>query len=341
MQEHEAALADEIASAGPDVASVLAAAARLGPRVPRPGVDTLARLRVFAAIAERDVSTARVVEPHLDALAILAEAGLPAGEGSWGVFAAEAPGSRLQLGPDGTLSGVKPWCSLAGALDSALVTAWVDDERRGLFAVELRRATATVTDVPWHARGLTAVVSSPVRFDRAEAVPVGEPGWYLRRPGFAWGGIGVAACWWGGARPLLQRLLERTASTSDTLALARIGRAHRAMATAAESLAAAASAIDRAATGPTDRDTESIRAHRVRGVVADAVAEVLSACQDVLGPGPAVFDAEYARRTADLALYAAQYHRGRDDASLARTLARAVAADPSAANPQLTSPAGP
>ena len=80
---------------------------------------------------------ARVVEAHTDALAILREAGHDDVDGTWGVFAAEAPGARLDaVAVDGgyRLSGTKPWCSLADRLDHALVTAHVGEQRQ-LFRV--------------------------------------------------------------------------------------------------------------------------------------------------------------------------------------------------------------
>ncbi len=50
----------------------------------------------LAAVAAVDVALARTVEPHLDALGILAQAGVAVPAGSTrGVFAAEAPGARL------------------------------------------------------------------------------------------------------------------------------------------------------------------------------------------------------------------------------------------------------
>ena len=73
------------------------------------------------------------------------------------MWAAEGPGVRLraEATPDGcTLTGRKPWCSLAADLSHALVTAWVDDERRQLFAVDLRQPGVTVVDAPWVPRGL-------------------------------------------------------------------------------------------------------------------------------------------------------------------------------------------
>src|SRR6202007_1246568 len=109
------------------------------------------------------------------------------------------------------LTGVKPWCSLAGRLDAALVTAHVGDGRQ-LFRVSLRQLTVTTKPRgPSVARGLRNVTSAAVRFDGPPADPVGAPGWYLARPGFAWGGMGVAACWHGGARGLQATLLRMSA----------------------------------------------------------------------------------------------------------------------------------
>ena len=53
---------------------------------------------------------------------------------TWGVYAAEGPGVRLEAVDDGDgwrLSGTKPWCSLAGVLDAALVTAHLAGGGRG------------------------------------------------------------------------------------------------------------------------------------------------------------------------------------------------------------------
>jgi len=120
----------------------LALAADLGTSLPIPGRgQTRRRWQLLADVGAVDLTVARVLEAHTDALAILAEAGQPPPTGSWGVFAAEAPGVRLEASPSGTdvtLHGTKPWCSLAGKLDHALVTAHVGDDR-GLFAVDLRQ----------------------------------------------------------------------------------------------------------------------------------------------------------------------------------------------------------
>ncbi|GAA2059485.1 acyl-CoA dehydrogenase [Leifsonia soli] len=289
--------------------------------VPLPGAGrTEERFRTLSHIAAIDLTAARVLEPHLDALAILAEAGLPRPEAgtTWGVFAAEAPGTALEAVPrdDGwTLAGVKPWCSLGGRLTHALVTARVGEDRR-MFAVDLRQDAVTAEPNAWVARGLAEVESGPLRFEGATAEPVGEAGWYLERPGFRWGGIGVAACWWGGCVRLFRALADRAAAPGNPLLAARVGELYRALESARIQLDRAAGLID----AGVDGDDAAVLSHTVRGAVANAVAQTLAAVRDLLGPAALAFDEGHARRVADLELYAAQYHRGRDDESLAKRI---------------------
>lgn len=315
---------EEVAAESPGrVGPLLDALSHVAPdAVPLPGGGrTAERFGTLSRVAAIDLTAARVLEPHLDALAILAEAGLPhpATGTTWGVFAAEAPGAALRAvqGADGwTLDGVKPWCSLGGRLTHALVTARVGDERQ-MFAVDLRQDAVTAEPTAWVARGLAEVESGPLRFDGATAEPVGTAGWYLDRPGFRWGGIGVAACWWGGCLPLFRSLVERAAAPGNPLLAARVGELYRALESPRLLLERAAAAIDAGAQG----DDAAALAHTVRGSVADGVVLTLAAVRDLLGPAALAFDEGHARRTADLELYVSQYHRGRDDESLAKRLA--------------------
>ena len=281
---------------------------------------------VLANTALQDVAAARILEPHLDALAILSDAESPeltaidADAGStWGVFAAEGRGMRLEATRDGdawSITGTKPWCSLAGRLSHALVTAHLDGGERGLFAVDLRSTGVSPHDGPWVARGLSGIVSAAVDFDAAAAVPVGGPGWYLERPGFAWGGIGVAACWWGGAIGLLEWLAAAASATDDPLTAMHLGAADAALWGARATLADAADRADgRTGIAPT------VIAGRARSVVATAVEQALLHSAHGLGPGPLTSDEAYARRVADLQVYVRQHHAERDDASLGRKVA--------------------
>lgn len=301
--------------------------------------------QLLASTAFLDVATARILEPHLDALRILAEArrdGEPVdlsslgvdASSTWGVFAAEGPGVRLTAreGDRGwILSGTKPWCSLAASLTHALVTAWVDDDRRGLFAVRLRSPRVTCHEGPWVARGLSRIVSAPIDLDDAPAIPVGEPGWYLSRRGFAEGGGGVAAAWWGAACALLVPLHEAArAERADQIALLHLGEADAALSAARASLIIAAEDFshgdrDRDRDRDGDGDGDALAASRVRTIVARAAEQALRSADHALGPAPLVRDEAHARRVADLGLYLRQHHGERDTARIGRDLARGPA----------------
>ncbi|MEO3935229.1 acyl-CoA dehydrogenase [Dermatophilaceae bacterium Soc4.6] len=339
--ESQALVADATTVVGAGPAQWLSLAQQWGPRLPLPGHgQTLLRWELLASVGAVDLSIARTLEPHADALAILAEAGLPTPDGprpgqpgvspddaerTWGVYAAEGPPPRLEAsrrdavaGP-WLLTGTKPWCSLAGHVTDALVTAWLDGEQtRGLFAVSLRAAEVHPEPVAWVSRGLTDIVSAPVTFDGATAHLVGSPGWYLGRDGFAWGGIGVAAVWFGAAVALARRLRSPAVRRPpDQLHLAHLGAVDVALTGARCALAEAAAAVDGGhAGGPAGE----LLALRVRGVVADAVDRVLRHVDRALGPGPLTQEEEHARRVADLQIYRRQHHAERDDATLGARL---------------------
>jgi alkylation response protein AidB-like acyl-CoA dehydrogenase len=314
----------------PDVHRALELAAELTEVVPVPGGGrTAERWTLLATLAAADLTIARVVEAHLDAVAILAEArqaGVsPAGparleRATWGVFAAEGPGARLvahQEGGSWVLDGTKPWCSLAGRLSHALVTAHVDDGRR-LFAVALDDSGVRVEPRAWHARGLVDVPSGPVRFDSVRAWPVGETGWYLRRPGFAHGGVGVAACWFGGAVAVARSMAEAASRRPpDQLATWHLGMVDLALQGCRTAFADAAPRVDR---GEADGAVGEVLALRVRSAVAEAAEQVLTHAGHALGPAPLALDETHARRVADLTLYLRQHHAERDVARLGELL---------------------
>ncbi len=140
--------------------SAVALARELGAELPAPGVGrTRDRWSALASLGAIDLTVARVAEPHLDALAILAEAGHPdlgddalarslgrvrrRGRQRAAACAAAADPERRDAAAAAErladLDGDKPWCSLAEVVDHALVTAWIDEDQRGLFAVSLRQ----------------------------------------------------------------------------------------------------------------------------------------------------------------------------------------------------------
>lgn len=309
------------------VAAAFSAAAVSGRLdLPLPGHGhTMERWAAFASLAEEDLSLARLSEGHADALAILAELGgpRPAAGSRWGVWAAQPPGPGLragQAGPDGRgwrLQGTKQYCSGARTCTHALVTAAADDGTR-LFAVD----TDGLKPGPgsWPATGMAGSDTLDVSFADIPAEPVGGPGAYSGRPGFAHGGVGVAACWYGGARGIGRTLLD-AARRRDVgpHALAHLGAVDIALRSAQHALRGAADEID---ADPGDRrDAGRGRALRVRAHVEAAAAEVMSRVGRALGAGPLCHDEAHSRRVADLTVYLRQHHAERDLAQLGALVA--------------------
>jgi len=309
------------------VGEALALAEQLGASNPAPGrAGTRDLWEALATLGAYDLALARAVEPHLDAVAIMAAAD-SALAGSWGVFAAEGGDDPLRarrVGEGWLLTGTKPWCSLADRLDRALVTAGVDEggERR-LFAVALADAradgTALADTSAWVARGLTEIPSGSVHFKDAPATAVGDPDWYTARPGFAWGGIGVAACWFGGAVGVARTVRAAVRERHDPHGEAHLGAIDEAVQSARRALEEAAALAE--APTPLDREQVRLLAKRVRATVARCVDEVLHRAGRALGPAPLALDAVHAKRVADLQLYVRQHHAERDLASLGRSIA--------------------
>ncbi len=293
-------------------------------RLPLPGSGrTRERWAGFAALAEEDLSLARLGEGHADAVAILAELGgpEPVAGSRWGVWAASPPGPGLHArrGTSGawTLRGVKQYCSGARACTHALVTAAAEDGVR-LFAVTTGALRPELSS--WPAAGMAGSDTLDVDFDGIRAVPVGGPGGYTNRPGFSHGGVGVAACWYGGARAVGRTLLA-AAQQRDVgpHALAHLGAVDVTLLTARSALSGAADEID---ADPGDhKEAGRVRALRVRALVEAAATEVMGRVGRALGAGPLCHDGEHSRRVADLTVYLRQHHAERNQAELGALVA--------------------
>lgn len=284
---------------------------------------TAERWQLLGLLAEDDIVAARIAEAHVDAVTILHElGGKPPESGQlWGVWAAESPDAVLTATAAGngavTLTGTKAWCSGAGFCTHALVTAQLVDGTWNLFAVTITDPAVKPLPSTWWNAGMAGSDTRSVQFTNAHAVPVGEPGDYLNRPGFWHGAIGVAACWLGGARRVSEPLYRcaRTKS-ADSHALAHLGAVDAAIAAGDALLASAAARID---SDPFDRtDTAQLVARRVRAVVEHAADEAITRTARALGPGPLCQDGRHAQRVADLTIYIRQSHAERDLSELGR-----------------------
>ncbi|OBG36342.1 acyl-CoA dehydrogenase [Mycobacterium alsense] len=288
---------------------------------------TAERWQRLARLAEEDVVAARIAEAHVDAVAILHElGGKPPDSGQlWGVWAAESCDAKVvatEISDGATiLDGTKVWCSGAGFCSHALVTARLDDGRRGLFAVTVSEPAVKALPTTWWNVGMAGSDTRAVQFSNAPAVAVGDPDEYFGRPGFWHGAIGVAACWLGGARRVAEPLYRcATSESADAYSLAHLGAVDAALAAGDAILAMAAAQID---SDPFDRsDTAQLLAHRARTVVEHAADEAITRTGRALGPGPLCQDGRHAQRVADLTIYIRQSHAERDLAELGRLAGR-------------------
>lgn len=287
------------------------------------GGSTAARWAQLTEWCRRDVSVGRLLEAHADADAILAEIdGTRAGRDEWwGVWASEPPHPILDAAHDASgwrLGGTKAWCSGASMCTHALVTARVDGQPR-LFAVDLREPGVTPGRGGWRNPGMAATDTEAVTFDGVPARVVGAADRYLDRAGFWHGGIGVAACWFGGALAVAEPLRARArGGRADSHQLAHLGAIDVAVSATRWALASAATEVD---SGPLDRRSAQVRAFRVRGLVERTASEVIDRVGRALGAAPLASDADHARNVADLFVYIRQSHAERDLATLGELVA--------------------
>jgi hypothetical protein len=301
-----------------------------GLSVPLPGAGrTPERFDVLSDCASADLSVGRLVEGHLDAVAILSEAGQPVSDSdvTYGVWAARSSSGGVTAVEESDgwyLAGSKAFCSGSTLLDRALVTADTADGYR-LFDIDIATQVVAVAPHSWPAVGMADSQSETLEFGGPAVPParaIGGPGFYLERPGFWHGAIGVAACWYGGAAGLVTHLLRTVAPESGDAVLAELGHAVAHVGAMRRLIADAAEQID---ADPTDKRQQArTDALTVRHAVHHGARAVLEHVAAAGGARPLCHDPAQARRAADLYVYLAQHHGPQD----AVALGRAALSDP-------------
>jgi alkylation response protein AidB-like acyl-CoA dehydrogenase len=297
---------------------------------PSPGHgNTGERFTSLGQLAAEDLSVARLVEAHADAVAICTEGGrADIAKGALGVWASDGPASRVgavRVQNGWRLDGTKQFCSGSTIVDRALITAHAPDGLR-LFAILLDQPGVEVDTSGWVTQAFTGTGTGVVRLSLR--IPgdaaVGDPGFYVTRPGFWHGAIGVAACWAGGARGLADHYI-RHHRRGNPHGLAHLGAIEAECWAMEAALAKAADEID---ADPLDScGMAQSRALAIRHIIERGCQEVLTRLRRAGGPRPATADAWFVQQIADLTLYLQQCHGERDLESLGRAVL-SVANDP-------------
>jgi alkylation response protein AidB-like acyl-CoA dehydrogenase len=179
-----------------------------------------ALLTFLHAIGRISLPLGRLIEAHINALRIVARYGAPdqmarvaqavAGGALFGLWVTDPPGDaglRMRLNQAGlTLTGGKMFCSGAGHVDWAVVTAFddgCDDDR--LLLVPLNGSEKTGAMAAGLA-GMKAAVTGQVDFTGRSLGPeaeIGLPGDYLKEPDFSGGAWRSSAVALGGLAALI------------------------------------------------------------------------------------------------------------------------------------------
>ncbi len=199
--------------------------------------STAALLEVLTAIGDADLAIGRVYEGHVNALLLVERFGTAAQKadaarrGMAGVWNTDGvrPLALSSAGTGDILDGQKSFCSGAGLIDRALVTASSPGGRR-MVLVDMAPLAGRIDPGRWHPLGMRASMSFDVDFTGTEVgrtMLLGQPGDYLVEPWFSAGCIRFSAVQLGGALALLRVVhqhLRRTGRADDPHQVERVAR---------------------------------------------------------------------------------------------------------------------
>lgn len=280
-------------------------------------------IEALLACGRTDIPLARLVEGHVDALRILSVAGrAPVSGALYGVWASRSQQTGVSVrsvGGEFRLDGTLRFASGAGVIDRALIPAWPDADHHLLLDLPVAQWPADgsgwVTGAMAVSRSHTVTVEDVAVGVDAQ---VGDLDFYLSRPGFFPGGVGVAACWAGGAARVVDRLVARMTPPLSPSVRARLGRIRTDLVAAAAALRGAADRLDATLPRhqPMGHEDWQALATETRAVVADAVTRILEQARRVAGPAGLALDEDLTRARADLDLYVLQQSADGDAAVL-------------------------
>ncbi|MFC3123786.1 acyl-CoA dehydrogenase family protein [Pseudoroseomonas globiformis] len=259
---------------------------------------------------EGHVNALRLVMLHGNAVQRKAAAAAARDGRLFGVWNAEMPGGGTWLGPDSMLHGSKIYCSGAGLVARALITARQGDGGPAsmlLLPLDTQQHRADLA--PWTAAGMRASATGHFSFEGMIVTPdmiLGEPDAYFAQPDFSAGAWRFLAVQLGGAEALVSALrqhLRATGRGADPHQGTRFGQAVTALETARLWVARAA---ELAETGVCDAGRLLAYVDLARGAVEEAALAVLELTQRSIGLAAQCRPSPAERISRDLATYLRQ-----------------------------------
>jgi alkylation response protein AidB-like acyl-CoA dehydrogenase len=282
------------------------------------GTEPTGAIGVFALLrllGRTNLSLGRLIEAHINAVRRVFRLADPAlrqsvaqdvrGGQLVGLWVTDPPGDGLQISSRGILSGSKQFCSGAGHVDAAVVTAQ-DAAGETRLAYVRMGVGITASPLPGGLSGMRAATTGQVSFDNAAGIVFGKPDAYLAEPDFSCGAWRTSAVTLGGLEDLsqhLRRQLVARARHGDPHQQARVGQAMIATETARLWMAEAAI---RAESDPEDIPAAITYVGQARLAVERACLEVIELSQRSLGVSAFLRSNPVERICRDLSTYLRQ-----------------------------------
>lgn len=272
-------------------------------------------VEALLVLGRTDLGLGRLGEGHIDAARIAAQAGrtlVP--DAIYGVWASRSGDSGIhcrRVAGDLVLDGTLKFASGAGVIDRALVPVWPSPDEHSL--VDLDVATLPVDRTAWQASAMTTSHSHTVELSAVtvpEEAVVGGANFYLERPGFFPGGVGVAAVWAGGLGRVTDLVLTRVRNRPSPTADLRLGRLGTMLSLSVAAVRQAARELDTDQPAATERLREL--ATRTRAGVGSCVRAGLAEARELAGPAGLAYDADLTHAIDDLGLYVLQQNADGD-----------------------------
>ncbi|PRY93792.1 hypothetical protein BCF33_2677 [Hasllibacter halocynthiae] len=276
--------------------------------------------RTLVAIAEANLSAARLAEGHVNALRLLRlhrPDAIPEG-GFLGVWGADGD-DPLRL-EDGVLRGSKRYASGLGIVTHALVTV-ADGDASRLALVDVADA-ARHRPGSWAMLGMRATISGDVDLTGLDPVWIGPPGAYHAEPSFVGGVWRIAALQLGGTLGLLGAARDELAARERLDADAQVSRlaAPLGRALAAFGLVEKAAAVAEGPEGRADADRAVALSIQARLLTEDLAQDAVAATERAVGLPHFADGSRTGRVARDLATYCRQVARDAMEQRAGRTL---------------------